>query len=165
MDNAVATITQVRGVDWTGQKRVTLRGRLPSSRTVGELAEEIRLQLGLEPGSYGVYLPDLPTRLQAEDATRRVLEAGFGAPSVREVGHDVSSPSGPWVVNVLRVDPTRFRLEVVHSVDAAIGVETTRATARRTARTSRNFPIIRRARASDRRGPVYRPADHPILRP
>ncbi len=56
---AAATLTKVRGVDWTGQKRVTLQGRLQSTdTTVGELAEEIRIRLGLEPGSYGVYFDD-----------------------------------------------------------------------------------------------------------
>ena len=87
--------------------------------------------LGGATGSYGVFLPDFADRASAEAARRRLAASAFPKASLREVGQDLSSPSGPWVVSVLEVDPSRFRVDVMHAGDAAIGVETTRATARR----------------------------------
>jgi exopolysaccharide biosynthesis protein len=87
--------------------------------------------LGGATGTYGVFLPDFADRASAEAARRRLATSAFPKASLRVVGQDLSSPTGPWVVNVLEVDPSRFRVEVVHAGDAAIGVETTRSTARR----------------------------------
>jgi len=57
--NLDESITVVRAVDWTGQKRATLNGTLVTSDiTVGELAEAIRDRMQLPRGSYAVYLGD-----------------------------------------------------------------------------------------------------------
>lgn len=48
-------INRLRGVDWTGQKRITLAGRLDSDVTVGEVAEELRERMRLPRGNYSVY--------------------------------------------------------------------------------------------------------------
>ena len=90
---AVATLEKVRGVDWTGQKRITLQGRLqPTDTTVGELAEELRVRLGLEPGSYGVYFDDVKL-----NRTDTLFEAGIGEDSEIELSPEAKAgrPAAP----------------------------------------------------------------------
>lgn len=56
---SVGTIDRIRGCDWTGKKKITLTGRIPlATTTVGEIADEIRERMGIEPGSYDVYCND-----------------------------------------------------------------------------------------------------------
>ena len=50
---------------------------------------------------------------------------------MRETTHDLASPTGPFVVRVLEVDPGLVEIVVAHAKDAAIGLETTRDLARR----------------------------------
>ncbi len=79
---------------------------------------------------YFVRLPDFASRASAEQASALLARAGLAA-RVVEVGQDPSHPAGPWSARLLEVDPSQFRLQVAHSTDAAIGVETTRALAAR----------------------------------
>lgn len=58
MANATRTrrpINRIRGIDWTHQKSVELRGDVPAETTIGELAESLRERMGLQRGSYSVY--------------------------------------------------------------------------------------------------------------
>jgi exopolysaccharide biosynthesis protein len=50
---------------------------------------------------------------------------------VQEVRQDIANPTGPWSIHVLLADPEYVSVQVVHAFDAAIGVETTAALARR----------------------------------
>ncbi len=67
---------------------------------------------------------------QAQDF--RILSDGVEyAQLTRQVGsHDTTAPL-PCVVNLLRIDGTKAALQLVHSMDAAIGVETTSSLAKR----------------------------------
>jgi exopolysaccharide biosynthesis protein len=69
----------------------------------------------------------------AEQATIDWRPAGAGVEHARSVRTtDPSSGStGPWVINALRVDPTRARLDVVHALDEAVGLETVSSIAAR----------------------------------
>jgi hypothetical protein len=51
-------LRRVRAVDWTGQKKVTLSGKLAGDVSIGELAEAIRERMQLPRGSYAVYRRD-----------------------------------------------------------------------------------------------------------
>jgi muramoyltetrapeptide carboxypeptidase len=82
-------------------------------------------------GTYGIFLADSADRAAAESLVKRLRSSAFPKAEVVEVGQDLSSPTGPWVADVLEIDPSRFRMDVVHAADAALGVETTRSTARR----------------------------------
>ena len=82
------------------------------------------------PGAYTIQLPDFTSRAAAEAALAALRDAGVTG-RVVEAGQDATSPSGPWSARLLEVDPRAFRVEVEHSADAAIGVETTRALAGR----------------------------------
>ncbi len=47
-------------------------------------------------------------------------------------GHRSEQPTtGPWLINLLRVDPARTRIEFVRALDAGVGLETTSSLARR----------------------------------
>jgi DNA-binding transcriptional ArsR family regulator len=39
--------------------------------------------------------------------------------------------TGPWFINVLRVDPNRARLKIVHALDEGVGLETVSSLAAR----------------------------------
>ncbi|GEM_PF-4218895 len=53
---AAVSITRVRAVDWTGQKKIVVNGNLiRTETTVGELAEHIRERMSLPRGGYAVY--------------------------------------------------------------------------------------------------------------
>jgi exopolysaccharide biosynthesis protein len=44
---------------------------------------------------------------------------------------DASGKTGPWIINILRIDPSRARLEIVHALDNAVGLETVSSIAAR----------------------------------
>jgi exopolysaccharide biosynthesis protein len=44
---------------------------------------------------------------------------------------DASGKAGPWNINLLRIDPSRARLEIVHARDNAVGLETVSSVAAR----------------------------------
>jgi exopolysaccharide biosynthesis protein len=44
---------------------------------------------------------------------------------------DASGKAGPWNINILRIDPSRARLEIVHARDNAVGLETVSSVAAR----------------------------------
>ncbi len=48
-------VTRLRGIDWTGQKRTSLKVRVNGEVTVGEVAELLRERMRLPRGSYAVY--------------------------------------------------------------------------------------------------------------
>ncbi len=52
---AARPINRLRAIDWTGQKHITLAGRLDGDVTVGEVAEEFRERMRLPRGNYAVY--------------------------------------------------------------------------------------------------------------
>jgi len=85
--NVVDSITRIRAVDWTGQKRATLNGTLITSDiTVGELAEAIRDRMQLPRGSYAVYLGD---RKLNRGAT--LAESGVGQDAELELSPEVKA--------------------------------------------------------------------------
>jgi hypothetical protein len=81
-------------------------------------------------GAYTVQLPDFASRAAAEAGLAALRAAGLGG-RVVEAGQDATNPSGPWSARLLEVDPRAFLVEVEHSADAAIGVETTLSLASR----------------------------------
>ena len=97
------------------------------------------LGAGLEPtvvyggsGRYEIRVAGLPDRAEAERV--RVLLAGVPLTSGAEVvesPHDVANAGGPWVVHLLEADPARVEVRSAHALDAAFGLETTSAIARR----------------------------------
>lgn len=53
------------------------------------------------------------------------------APGVEHAEIRRGDESGPWTINALRVDLARARLDVVHALDAAVGLETVSSMAQR----------------------------------
>jgi hypothetical protein len=48
-------ISRIRGISWTGEKRVALSGQVGGDATVGEVAEKLRERMQLPRRSYAVY--------------------------------------------------------------------------------------------------------------
>ena len=83
----VEAITRVRAVDWTGQKHVTLNGKLVTQDvTVGELAEAIRERMQLPRGSYAVYYGD-----QKLNRSATLAEAGLVQEAELELSPEVKA--------------------------------------------------------------------------
>ncbi len=81
---------------------------------------------------YEISIAGHPDRTAAETTAARLRERGFGdGLAIAEYGADVLHSGGPWAIEVLELDPARLRVEVAHAYDAAFGVETTSALARR----------------------------------
>jgi Phosphodiester glycosidase len=67
---------------------------------------------------------------QEKAATWRAVAAGVEhAHITRET--DAAGETGPWNINLVRVDPALARLEVVHALDDAVGLETVKSIAER----------------------------------
>jgi len=82
--------------------------------------------------AYEVSIPELADRDAAERIAAMLRSAGLDGPlEVVGYGQDLLHAGGPWEIHVLEADPKAIRAEVAHAADAAIGVETTRALARR----------------------------------
>lgn len=88
--NVVESITRVKAVDWTGQKRAVLNGTLITADiTVGELAEAIRERMQLPRGSYAVYAGDIKLNRSAT-----LAEAGVVQDAELELSPEVKAASG-----------------------------------------------------------------------
>lgn len=80
---------------------------------------------------YEIRVSGLRNLQGAEEARATLIAAGIAGARVREAGHDLAAPEGPFVAHILEVDPGLIEVVVGHSRDAAIGLETTRDLARR----------------------------------
>lgn len=79
-----------------------------------------------EGSDYWVVTPVVSDIESAEAMKRRLMEQGFSGPfEIQEVSKDPSHVSGPWRIHVLIADPEKIDVQVAHSTDAAIGLETT----------------------------------------
>ncbi|RLE31925.1 MAG: hypothetical protein DRJ61_10645 [Acidobacteria bacterium] len=79
-----------------------------------------------EGHEYWVVTPSARDRKQAEATGRRLVECGFpDSLEIQEVQADAAAAGGPWRIDVLVVDPKKIDVRVAHSMDAAIGLETT----------------------------------------
>lgn len=67
----------------------------------------------------------------AEHALDRAMAAGFPDAEIVDYGQDVLHAEGPWRIEVLEIDPARIEVRAAHAMDAAFGLETTSALARR----------------------------------
>lgn len=72
----------------------------------------------------------------AADVTWRTVTAGvehaqFTRGNAVTSGAAAGAGSGPWVINALRVDLSQVRLDVVHALDEAVGLETVSSIAQR----------------------------------
>ena len=80
---------------------------------------------------YEIRVSGLADRERAGKARTTLIAAGFAPAEVREIGHDMAAPEGPFVAHILEVDPGLVKVVVAHARDAAIGLEATRDLARR----------------------------------
>lgn len=79
-----------------------------------------------EGHEYWVVTPSARDRKDAEATGRRLVECGFlDSLEIQEVQADPAAADGPWRIDVLVVDPQKIDVRVAHSMDAAIGLETT----------------------------------------
>ncbi len=85
-----------------------------------------------EGHEYWVVTPSARDRKEAEATGRRLVECGFPGPlEIQEVKADPAAVDGPWQIHVLQADPEKINVRVAHSMDAAIGLETTLELAKR----------------------------------
>ncbi|MBZ0112395.1 MAG: SPOR domain-containing protein [Thermoanaerobaculia bacterium] len=83
-----------------------------------------------EAGEYRVGFGGFADLPEAEEAsTDLAVMLGVPLPEVETYSQDLTHADGPWVVDLLEVDPRRVRVEVAHAYDSAIGLETTRSLA------------------------------------
>lgn len=80
------TINHIRARDWTGQKRIHLKGQLAADVTIGELAEAIRERMGLPRRNYAVYFGD-----QKLPRTATLEEAGLADEAELELNPEVKA--------------------------------------------------------------------------
>lgn len=79
-----------------------------------------------EGSDYWVVTPVVADVESAEAMKRRLIDQGFSGPhEIQEVSTDLTGVSGPWRIHVLLADPEKIDVQVAHSTDAAIGLETT----------------------------------------
>ncbi len=79
-----------------------------------------------EGHEYWVVTSSVADRKEAEATGRRLVECGFPGPlEIQEVKADPAAVDGPWRIHVLQADPEKINVRVAHSMDAAIGLETT----------------------------------------
>lgn len=71
------------------------------------------------------------SRRFTESLELQEVEAGieYGQTSSGHASKD--EMTGPWFINVLRIDPTRARLKIVHALDEGVGLETVSSLAAR----------------------------------
>jgi hypothetical protein len=62
---------------------------------------------------------------------RIVRNAGESGTATGAAPTGAASTAGPWTINVLRLDLAQVRLDVVHALDAAVGLETVSSMAQR----------------------------------
>jgi exopolysaccharide biosynthesis protein len=83
-------------------------------------------------GEYRIGMRAFATQAEAETCAEDLATAlSIPIPELEAYSQDLTHPEGPWVVDLLEVDPRRVRVEVAHAYDAAIGLETTRSLAQR----------------------------------
>ncbi len=79
-----------------------------------------------EGHEYWIVTPSVADREQAEATKRFLIECGFPESlEIQELTKDPSAVDGPWRIHVLIADPGKIIIRVAHSLDAAIGLETT----------------------------------------
>ncbi|HEY8143853.1 MAG TPA: phosphodiester glycosidase family protein [Kofleriaceae bacterium] len=111
--------------------------------------------VSFRPPSYEISVAGHEDRHAAEATAVRLRERGFEAATIAAYGADVLHSGGPWAIEVLEIDPARLRVEVAHAYDAAFGVETTSALARRRgalAAINGGFYLVDGALAGDAQG-------------
>jgi len=125
-----------RGVVADGTRYRVVVGRSESQREADELVGRV-LELGREPAvayrdhAYEVSVAGLASEAEAEAAFRGLLAGGFDELEVVGSGQDILNAEGPWRIEILEVDPSKIEIRAAHGLDAAYGVETTRALAHR----------------------------------
>src|SRR2546422_11374713 len=72
----------------------------------------------------------------ANDEGKRRTQSEFIAPGIEHIqitrGHQSDKEAtGPWFINMLRIDLTKARLRMVHAMDEAVGLETVSSMATR----------------------------------
>lgn len=80
-------------------------------------------------------IPCVPAQ-EADRPTAAGQKSEFIAPGVEHLeivrgANSENNQTGPWFINILRIDPSRARLEMVHALDEAVGLETVSSLAMR----------------------------------
>jgi hypothetical protein len=68
---------------------------------------------------------------QSSDIAWRTIAPGVEHVQIVRKADDSGAAAGPWTINALRIDLAQVRLDVVHALDAAVGLETVSSMAQR----------------------------------
>jgi exopolysaccharide biosynthesis protein len=116
------------------RNNIWLQRNLFGNRTPATLLKGVFLFLCISAG----ILPLPPTaNITAQTAEAKPsLKSEFIAPGIEHIqitrGHkSESEATGPWFINLLRIDLSKARLQMVHALDEAVGLETVTSLATR----------------------------------
>jgi exopolysaccharide biosynthesis protein len=112
---------------------MTLMNRLKSSTEFRNALATLVVLAFLFGSTHGGFAQAQPTTASSQIAP---LKSEFIAPGIEHIqiirgAKSEKESTGPWFINMLRIDLTKARLRMVHAMDEAVGLETTSSVAAR----------------------------------
>jgi len=117
------------------RSNIWLRRNLPGNRIMPTLLQGVLLFLCINAGILTSFQNTANITAQTADA-QLGLKTEVIAPGIVHIqilrGHKSEKDAiGPWFINMLRIDPSRARLKMLHAMDEAVGLETVSSMAAR----------------------------------
>ena len=97
----------------------------------GSVAPPLQLQSPAQTQSNSQAAQPPPASRQTESQQFQTVAAGVEYLQITRGESSLDETSGPWLINILRVDPSRASLQVFHALDEGVGLETTSSLAAR----------------------------------
>lgn len=114
---------------------IWLRQNLPGNRIMPTLLQGVLLFLCINAGILTSFQNTANITAQTADAQSglktEVIAPGIEHLQITRGYKSEKDANGPWFINMLRIDPRRARLKMLHAMDEAVGLETVSSLAAR----------------------------------
>ncbi len=107
-----------------------LRSANNQIRTVRHAFWSPFLFIFLVASAFGLHAHEQTAQLTANQRSE-VIAPGIEHIQITRGSKSEKETTGPWFINILRIDPTKARLRMVHAMDEAVGLETVSSLATR----------------------------------
>jgi len=107
-----------------------LRGANNQIRTVRRAFWSPFLFIFLVASAFGLHAHEQTAQLTANQRSE-VIAPGIEHIQITRGSKSDKETTGPWFINILRIDPAKARLRMVHAMDEAVGLETVSSLATR----------------------------------